>query len=285
MRSVIARCTGMSSLFAHARVVVAYVFFFWRSHGPFHCCCSRRDLLLGLAKDGEQWKRAATMGSKSSKEQNNPSYFKVVEPLLREQDGDPGALMRQFPSFDPEAVACEGTGSAYLAVACRENHVHALRGLLSLGASLKRRGGIGSSTPLVMACSGSEASRAELVASLLSHADAARLVNHAGAYGRTPLHYPAAFGNEAVARVLLQGGADPTRTYEDGEEGRTTAAKWARRQNHRRTAELLERAERMYGADTLDAGPWRPHNYRRIPTPYRAALRALTVLAKASLED
>ena len=58
-------------------------------------------------------------------------------------------------------------------------------------------------------------------------------------FGRTALHYAAAYGREAVVELLLQAKADPTIVDKYGD----TAAKDAERRGHAALAQRLREAE------------------------------------------
>jgi ankyrin repeat protein len=207
----------------------------------------------------------------------NPGYCSVVEPMLRKAKGDASELLRAYPNFDVEAAPEVGTELCYLFLACLHFCVYAVRGLLQCGASLLRKDESGC-TALHVACFGDDEEKAAFVEWLLSeHADARATLGWADKWGRTALHLAAGWGTSAVACVLLAHGADLTCENLYGK----TPAQIARILAGVSTAKLLEAAERVYTTH-LEVGEWRPRLARRYPRKYRAAMRTLVMLAKAT---
>jgi ankyrin repeat protein len=112
---------------------------------------------------------------------------------------------------------------------------------------------------------------------LSEHADVRITLNWADVVGgHTALHCAASCNSNAVVRVLLAHGANPTLANKKGH----TPARLARRYSRGiGTAELLEKAERAHAVHAL--GEWRPRSHVRFPRGYRVAMRTLVVLAKA----
>ncbi len=167
----------------------------------------------------------------------DPSYFEVVEPMLRADDGDASALLCAYPNFDPETVLNFVKHVwPYLHTACDLNHFHAVRGLLQCGASLRRKGAHGC-TALHWACNGDEESRADVVAWLLSRCDDVRrsTVNWSADDGNTALHIAAWWGQTKMVCTLLEHGADITLENKQGK----TPLQDAREEGHKATAEVL----------------------------------------------
>jgi hypothetical protein len=209
--------------------------------------------------------------------ETNPSYRDVVEPMLREGEGDASELLRTYPNFDADTVPEDTGGYCYLLWACHCYHFHTVRGLLQCGANLLRKGE-GGCTALHQACCWSaKDEKAVLVAWLLSeHADARATINWANKCGSTALHFAAGRGSSAVMRVLLAHGADPTCEDFYGK----TPAQIARNLGELSTAKLLEAAERTH-MTLLEVGEWRPRLAPCFPRKYRATMRTLVLLAKA----
>lgn len=164
----------------------------------------------------------------------NPSY-KVCERLLRKGDGNPSYLTTKFPHFDANAPARNTSGWPLLHYAAHQGHLHVVRGLLQCGASLLDTEPLDGSTPLYRACRGGEQA-ASVVAFLLAQPEGVESVNVSDAYGKTPLHAAAGYGNETIVRMLLEAGADVSVHSAAGD----TAAERARRRGHLDVAALLE---------------------------------------------
>ncbi len=207
---------------------------------------------------------------------SKPSYRTIVEPLLREHDGDASELLRLFPNFDPDANARDTGANSYLRWAGYMNHFHAVRGLVQCGANLQLKGRHGC-TPLYWVCRGHQKNRTDMVAWFLSKSvDVRSTVNWANVHGWTPLHVAASCASSSAVRVLLKHGANPTLTNGVGE----TPSELARLEDWRiGTAKVLEAAERAHSV--LALGEWRPHRQVTFPRHYRAAMRTLVILAKA----
>ena len=213
----------------------------------------------------------------NNEEITNPSYHSVVEPMLREHEGNAIELRRLYPNFDPETVTTGGL--PYLHLACRKNHFQVVRGLLECGASLRRKSGRGS-TALYYACHGNQESRADMIMWLLSeHADARSTVNWADDNGWTGLHLAAAVRATAIVRVLLAYGADITLKSTHGE----TPSEVARRYGNIETTEVLVKAKRCL--KQIETGEWRPWNHVNLPRLYQNAMYTLVILAKAIVID
>ena len=215
----------------------------------------------------------------TNKKITNPSYRKVVEPMLRKYEGDATKLRRLYPNFDPEAVATSRL--PYLLWACRVNHFHAVRGLLQCGASLRRKSDVGRTALYyaccVAPCRSDAKSRVYMVAWLLSeHSDARATINWASNFGWTGLHITAYWGAAAMVRVLLSYGADITLKDTDGK----TALDLARIYGGIETIKVLVKAETCL-KQQIEIGEWRPQKHSRFSRSYRNTMKTLVVLAKA----
>ncbi len=200
----------------------------------------------------------------------NPSYWEVVSPSLRKNDGDASELRRMYPNFDPDAVPDDTFGLSYLHFACLKNHFHAVRGLLQCGASLLQKDMYGCTA--LFRTYGIHEGRVDMVKwLLLEFSDARTTVNWADNRGWTPLHRAANEEATAIVRLLLAHGADHTLKNEGGE----TPAALARRYGRRETKVLKD-------LDDLTKQEWRPRSAQQFPPNYRAALRTIVVLAKAT---
>jgi ankyrin repeat protein len=206
----------------------------------------------------------------------NPSYSKVVEPLLLAHDGDASALIAAYPNFDPKAIANDfAYAFSYMHMACHQHHFHAVRGLVQCGVSLLRRETFAGMTPLHLACWSLRDEHMNIIAWLLSHKEARATVNWEDTVGSTPLHEAADNESVGVIWLLLKHGADLTFKNEEGH----TPVAFARSEGNWKAVEILEAAERAQVV--LHLGEWRPHKQACFPRGYRAAMRALVVLAKA----
>ncbi len=211
----------------------------------------------------------------------NPSYNEVVEPILREHDGDASELLRLYPNFDAEAgTRSEDTRRLpYLHWACYKNHFHAVRGLVQCGACLLCKGKQ-KRTALLRVCYGEEESRAEIAAWLLSeHADARTAINWTTTSGYNSLYIAAIYGNTMVVRVLLRYGADPTLA---NKYGNTPAAAAARNHKYPKLASILVAAQRARHR-VQQLGEWRPRNHAQYSGGFRDAMTSLVILAKARI--
>ncbi len=204
---------------------------------------------------------------------SNPSYYKVVEPMLRAGDDDVRALLRAYPNFDAEGVPKDTGGHSYLHQACFKNHLKAVRVLLKHGASLLRMNKYGQTALHLACCSAQSGSIVEWL--LSQFAEARTTVNWADCSGWTPLNSTVYWGKTDRVRILLLYGADATWRGVDN----LTPAQWARRRGDTAVAEMLETAERAH--TVLALGEWRPHRQACFPPGYRAATRTLVVLSKA----
>ncbi len=209
----------------------------------------------------------------------HPSYWNVVEPLLREHNGESSELCRLYPNFDPGAVPEDTNGISYLHFACQMKHFHTARGLLQCGASLLQKTKDEHSV-LHWACGGRKTGKAEMITWLLSQYDNARTtVNWVDQHGWAPLHMAALLGgNVAVIRTFLKHGADITLKTADGE----TPAQLAREPGYEAAAEVLETAARIH-VDTVKMGEWCPHKHSEYAKGHRDAVRSVLVLAEAHI--
>ena len=210
----------------------------------------------------------------------NPSYYAVVEPMLRENLGDAANLLLSYPNFDTEAIPDDTRGRTYLHRACWENHVYAVRGLMQCGANLLCNGEQGRSA---MSCGGLEESKVDLAAWLLSaFADARTAINHVDKWGLSVLHLAALSGLSSMIHLLLRHEADITLKDKWGRTPlqmlREVCRKPLTRDGAIKTL-ILEAAERAHVV--LMIGEWRPRTHVHFPLKYRAAMCTLAVIAKA----
>ena len=161
-----------------------------------------------------------------------------VEPELHESAaiGD-AERVRAALARDPGLLsACSPEGFPALALAAHFGHLETVRLLLDHGADVNgvARHHLGV-TPLHAALFGRQI---EVALLLVERGADVTLARGGGGWKRagwTPLHYAAGLGFDALVNPLLERGADPTRTDEEGK----TRSRLRSRRNHHEIADML----------------------------------------------
>lgn len=211
----------------------------------------------------------------------NPSYYDVIEPLLRAHGGDASALLQAYPNFDAEGDSLHTYGVPYLHHACFRNHFHAVRGLLQGGACLLRKAEkCNGKTSLAFACSGDEESRVDMVQWLLSeHANARTTVNWTDTSGRTALWWGVYHGSTAIVKVLLFYGA--ISGLINVKAGGYIPGVILRVPEYHAVIAPILKAAKLAHAQVRTLVEWRPWKQAEYARGYRGAIQSLVVLAKA----
>ena len=197
--------------------------------------------------------------------------------MLRKQEGDPSALMRLYPNFNPDAIPDDKVNPIlpYLHEAIFNEHFHAVRGLVQCGASLLQVTKLCRVTVLNMACRHSSEA---VIAYLLQTNDGRTTVNWADTFGITPLHM--SIGNAGQVRMLLKHGASASMEHKNWM--RRTPVQKARNRGHMATVKVLEAAEIALKVHN-NLGEWRPWISDQFSSGYRSGIYEVLLLAKAKV--
>ncbi len=210
--------------------------------------------------------------------ERHPDYEKIW-PLLREVDG-PVTARARFPQWKVNGPAHHcGDMSSYFLVACKKGDLRVAKALFKMGANVAAKNRYGE-TALISACSGKEESRAALVEWLLMLEDGLASMDDVDNVDHCVLYTAITNSNKAVVRMLLCFGHDGMMKWSGFScgAGVSSGAKFARRFGAQVMAQMIEDWKEP------EVEEWRPWNAERAPAKFRGALRALLLLAKASIQ-
>ncbi|MBL4845707.1 MAG: hypothetical protein JKY65_09285 [Planctomycetes bacterium] len=116
--------------------------------------------------------------------------------------------------------------------------------------------------------------------------DQGKGINTENAHGSSMLHLCVMYGAHGTVPLMLAAGADPTKKNRSRETPRDiitqSTLQFRPRSMFWETAAILEAAEIEWPkTQMVKVGEWRPRTHRRYPNAYRAAMRALVLLAKS----